>query len=248
MVSGLATMIAMPPGLSLAETITAVAEERRRLADWLATLTEEQWRTPSLCSAWTVRDIVAHLTTTTRLTVPIVVREAIRARGSFDRMEVNMAAARAARYSTTELIDQLHDSAQSSRRFPGSSALDPLMDLVIHAQDVARPLGLSYSSPAHVVTACLTHVVDNRFMGAPRRVKGLRLVSTDSGWSHGSGSEVHGPDQDLLLAMSGRPAGLDALTGPGAAVLRERLQPVRTRIRTRHSHAADTVRGRAADR
>jgi uncharacterized protein (TIGR03083 family) len=135
-----------------------------------------------------------------------------------------MAAARARRYSTTELIDQLQRSAQSSRRFPGSSALDPLMDLVIHAQDIARPLGLSYSSPARVVTACLTHVVDNRFMGAPKRVRGLRLTSTESGWSHGSGIEVHGPDLDLLLAISGRPAGVDALTGSGAAVLRERLR------------------------
>jgi uncharacterized protein (TIGR03083 family) len=139
-------------------------------------------------------------------------------------MEVNMAAARAARYSTTELLDQLHRSAESSRRFPGSSALDPLMDLVIHAQDIARPLGLSYSSPARVVTTCLAHVVDNRFMGAPGRVKGLRLVSTDSQWSHGFGSEARGPDQDLLLAISGRPAGLDTLTGSGADILRERLR------------------------
>jgi uncharacterized protein (TIGR03083 family) len=215
----------MPPPPSPAEITAAVGAERRSLAAWSTRLTDEQWRTPSLCAAWTVRDVLAHLTTTTRLTVPLVAREAVRARGSFDRMEVTMAAARAARYSTAELVDQLHRSAGSSRRFPGSSPLDPLMDLVIHAQDVARPLGLPYVSPGRVVTACLTHVVGNRFMGAPRRVRGLRLVSTDLPWTHGSGPEVHGPGLDLLLAMSGRPAGAHALAGPGADVLRERLSP-----------------------
>ena len=210
--------------LSRAEITSAVGEERRRLADWMATFTTEQWKTPSLCSAWTVRDVLAHLTTTTRLTVRTVAREAIRARGSFDRMEVNMAAARATRYSTAELIEQLHQSAESTRRFPGSSPLDPLMDLVIHAQDIARPLGSTCSPPARVVTTCLAHVAANPFMGAPKRVEGLRLVSIDSPWTHGSGREVQGPGLDLLLAISGRPAGLHALIGPGVDVLRERLQ------------------------
>lgn len=223
--SSLRVMTAQPPPLSPGEIASAVRDERRRLADWLTNLTTEQWQTPSLCSAWTVRDVLAHLTVTTRLTVPLLVREAVKARGSFNRMEVNMAADRAARHSTAELIEQLRHSAESDRRFPGSAPLDPLMDLVIHGQDIARPLGLPYRSPAHVVTACLTYVAGNSFMGGPKRVKGLHLLSTDSSWSHGTGMEVRGPDEDLLLAVSGRPAGLDALTGPGVAVLGERLHP-----------------------
>ncbi|WP_432487454.1 maleylpyruvate isomerase family mycothiol-dependent enzyme [Kineococcus sp. SYSU DK018] len=218
-------MSVVPSPLTLSETTAAVADERRRLADRAATLTEEQWRTPSLCPAWSVRDVIAHLTTTTRLSVPLLVREAIKARGSFDRMEINLAAARAQRYSTAELLEQLRQSADSTRRFPGSSPLDPLMDLVIHAQDIARPLQLSYSSPARVVTACLAHVAGNRFMGGPERAAGLHLISTDSPWTHGTGQPVHGPDLDLLLVLSGRPAGLAALSGPGVEVLRERLQP-----------------------
>ncbi len=38
-----------------------VAAERRAIADLLDTLTPEQWETPSLCGAWTVRDLAAHL-------------------------------------------------------------------------------------------------------------------------------------------------------------------------------------------
>ncbi|GAA2539420.1 maleylpyruvate isomerase family mycothiol-dependent enzyme [Pseudonocardia hydrocarbonoxydans] len=212
-----------PPTLPRAAVDAAVADERRRLADLVDGLTDPQWRTPSLCAAWTVRDVVAHLTTTTRITVPGLVVAAVRARGDFDRMEVQMAAQRAAAYSTAELVAQLRASADSARRFPGSVPMDPLMDLVIHAQDIARPLGLPYASPPEVVAASLAYVATSRFMGGPRRLAGLRLVSADTGWTLGTGPELRGPDTDLLLVASGRAAGLDALDGPGVAVLAGRL-------------------------
>ena len=97
------------------------------------------------------------------------------------------------------------------------------MDLVIHAQDIARPLGLPYASPPEVVAASLAYVATSRFMGGPRRLAGLRLVSADTGWTLGTGPELRGPDTDLLLVASGRAAGLDALDGPGVAVLAGRL-------------------------
>ena len=34
--------------------------ERADLADFLATLSPQQWDTPSLCAEWTVKDVVAH--------------------------------------------------------------------------------------------------------------------------------------------------------------------------------------------
>ena len=107
-----------PSALSPAEVDAAVADERHRVADLVADLPDEQWTTPSLCAAWTVRDVVAHLTVTTRMTVPRLVRAAVRARGSFDRMEIDLAAQRAAAYSTDELVAQLRESAGSTRRFP----------------------------------------------------------------------------------------------------------------------------------
>lgn len=38
-----------------------VDEGRHRLITDLTGSTEEQWRTPSLCVGWTVRDVTAHL-------------------------------------------------------------------------------------------------------------------------------------------------------------------------------------------
>jgi uncharacterized protein (TIGR03083 family) len=210
-------------GFLRADVDQAVSAERRRLADHVADLTDEQWATPSLCAAWTVRDVIAHLTVTTRLTVPRLLRAAVRARGSFDRMEVGLAAERAVAYTTVDLVAQLRESAGSTRRFPGSTPMDPLMDLVIHGQDIARPLGRRYVSPPEVVAACLAYVATNRFMGGPRRLSGVRLVSTDTRWTLGDGAELRGPDIDLLLVAAGRRAGLAALDGPGVAVVSERL-------------------------
>jgi uncharacterized protein (TIGR03083 family) len=212
------------PVLSAAAAEEAVSAERVRLADRVADLTDEQWATPSLCRGWTVRDVIAHLTVTTRMTAWGVVRAAVRARGSFDRMAVDLAAARASAFTTDELVAQLRESARSRRRMPGSGPVDPLMDLVIHGQDIARPLGLRHASPPEVVAACLAYVSASRFMGGPARLAGVRLVSTDTGWTSGEGSELRGADVDLLLVPAGRRAGLDALAGPGAAVVDERLR------------------------
>jgi uncharacterized protein (TIGR03083 family) len=211
-----------PPVLLRPAVDAAVAAERHRVADLVADLTDEQWATPSLCAAWTVRDVVAHLTVTTRLTVPRLLWAAVRARGSFDRMEVDLAAQRATA-CPAELVAQLRESAASTRRFPGSTPMDPLMDLVVHGQDIARPLGRRHVSPPDVVAACLAYVATNSFMGGPRRLAGLQLVSTDTGWTHGDGAELRGPDIDLLLVAAGRRAGLDGLEGPGAEVLAARL-------------------------
>ena len=212
-----------PPALPRAAVDEAVSAERCRLAEHVADLTDEQWATPSLCAAWTVRDVIAHLTVTTRVTVPRLLRAAVRARGSFDRIAVDLAAERAAAYTTAELVAQLRESAGSTRRILGSAPMDPLMDLVIHGQDVARPLGRRYVSPPEVVAACLAYVAVNTFMGGPQRLSGVRLVSTDTGWTLGDGAELRGPDVDLLLVAAGRRAGLDALDGPGTVVVAERL-------------------------
>jgi uncharacterized protein (TIGR03083 family) len=44
--------------------------EREALAADLATLTDEQWATRSLCADWTVRDVLGHMTATAKMTPP----------------------------------------------------------------------------------------------------------------------------------------------------------------------------------
>src|SRR5437879_2316502 len=42
--------------------------ERKALAADMDGLTDEQWATPSLCTGWTVRDVLAHMTATAEMT------------------------------------------------------------------------------------------------------------------------------------------------------------------------------------
>jgi hypothetical protein len=73
------------------------------------------------------------------------------------------------------------------------------------------------------VIACLEMYKTTSFpVGTKKRIDGLRLVATDVDWSHGTGPEVTGPALPLLLAMTGRAPGLDALSGAGVATLRSR--------------------------
>jgi hypothetical protein len=57
-------------------------------------------------------------------------------------------------------------------------------------------------------------------------MRGLRLVATDLDWSHGSGPEVRGPGEALMVALAGRPLALAALAGDGVDVLELRLRGV----------------------
>ena len=189
-------------------------DERLSLADLFDSLADHEWQTPSLCEGWTVLHVAAHLTMSTRTTGFVMFTGMLRAMGDFNRMEDNLARARAARFSRAELIAQLRETAGSARRTPGAAPLDPLVDALVHGQDVARPLGRERPMPIEQTVAALEHVRASRFYGARKRFADTRLVATDCDWSAGEGPhELRGPVGDLLMVATGRPAGLAALSG-----------------------------------
>jgi hypothetical protein len=57
---------------------------------------------------------------------------------------------------------------------------------------------------------------------ARKRLRGFHLSATDIDWSVGEGTRIEGPIAALLLLVSGRPAALPQLTGPGISTLRTR--------------------------
>ncbi|WP_433019272.1 maleylpyruvate isomerase family mycothiol-dependent enzyme [Kribbella sp. CA-294648] len=197
------------------EVLRWVEAERLSFADLLDDLADDEWGKDSLCAGWTVLDVAAHLTLSTRLTLGMAVWGAIKARGSFDRMEAELARKRATQFTRTELIEQIRSTAGSDRHAPGSSLHDCLLDALVHGQDIARPLGRPRSMPLEPAIAALEFVRTNKFYGAPKRLRGVRLVATDTDWSAGEGpDELHAPVADLILVATGRPAGLTNATGP----------------------------------
>ena len=99
-----------------------------------------------------------------------------------------------------------------------------LGEVVVHGEDIRRPLGLPDTVADDAANACLQMYTKASFpVGGKKRIGGLRLVTTDTGWSYGAGPEASGPALSLLLAMTGRAAGLDELSGDGAGLLGQRL-------------------------
>ncbi|NEA31425.1 maleylpyruvate isomerase family mycothiol-dependent enzyme [Streptomyces sp. SID13031] len=198
-----------------------VEAERLSFAELLEDLSDDEWAADSLCAGWTVLDVAAHLTLSTRMTRGMSVWGAIKARGSFDRMVAELARRRATQYSRSELTGQIRATAGSDRRAPGAGPLDPLLDVLVHGQDIARPLGRARAMPMEPAIAALEHVRTSAFYGARKRLRGLKLVATDAAWSGGDGTgELHAPLSDLILLATGRPAALPNASGPGAARLR----------------------------
>ena len=146
-----------------------------------------------------------------------MVREGVRARGSFHRLNHDVAVRHAER-STDRLVAELREHA-GSRRLPAVTSYRNIVpDVLVHGQDIAIPLGLDRPMPVAAATAGATRVWT---MGWPfwarRRLRGIRLRATDADWSAGDGdTEVRGPIGALLLLLTGRTgAAVPRLTGPG---------------------------------
>jgi uncharacterized protein (TIGR03083 family) len=191
-----------------------IDEERSRLADLLEELIEPEWRTPSLCAGWTVREVAAHLTLA-HMGMRELLPALVRARGSFDRT-VRDTAIRQARLPVAEYPRRLRAMVGSRRTAPFITELEPLTDILCHAQDITRPLGRPYPMPVDAAVASADRIWCTSFpFWARRRLRGFELVATDAPWRAGDGVRVQGPIAALLLLVSGRPAALTGLTGPG---------------------------------
>jgi len=182
----------------------AIDTERAGLADLLESLSPEELRAPSLCDGWTVRDVGAHLTLAPTMRTGAVLVAFVRARGSFNRMVRDTALVQARR-SPEELVAILRDAVGVHRLAPGQKLKDALFDVLVHGQDIARPLGRTRSMPPQAAVVAADHVWQMGFpFHAQKRMRGRHLVATDVSWSAGSGTEVRAPIDDLVMLMSGR--------------------------------------------
>jgi uncharacterized protein (TIGR03083 family) len=203
------------------DTWPTIHTERRALAADLQTMTRDQWDMPSLCSNWTVRDVLAHMTSAATLTPPSFFGKLIASGFSFDKVQESGVAAQRGS-SPAETLAHFEGVMDSVKHPPGPNTTW-LGEVIVHSEDIRRPLGIKHSYPTDAVVA-VAHFYQgsNMLIGSKRRISGLTLQATDAEWSHGTGPEVAGPILSLVLAMTGRTAALDDLTGDGVATLRTR--------------------------
>ncbi|WP_100470708.1 maleylpyruvate isomerase family mycothiol-dependent enzyme [Mycobacteroides abscessus] len=197
-----------------------VVQERRDLADLLHDLSPEDWEAESLCAGWRVRDVIAHLLYEAASPLKYG-REILRARGSADRLNA-MYVQRAQHWPLRDLRAAFESTIEGgvAARFQPHVAL---ADLLIHHQDIRRPLGRDRVVPEERLQMVLNH--PDPYIHSKRRMRGLRWVATDTDWAHGDGPEIQGPGEALVMAVAARPSALEQLSGPGVALLRKRLIP-----------------------
>lgn len=192
---------------------------RAELADLLDGLTPTQRLQRSLCDAWTVRDVGAHLSLAAVAPLGLVVRTAVRTGFRFDPMIREGTLSWSRGLSDAEVGANLRSLVGNRRLAPGTMWRDPLIDALVHSQDIARPLGVAVTTHPEAAATAADWAWDRTFgfpFMAGRRLRGLRLVATDVDWARGSGAEVRGPVTSLLLLSTGRRTPYDELAGPGA--------------------------------
>ncbi len=204
--------------MSLLEMIAA---ERRRVADFATDLDTDELRAQSLCAEWTVHDVLAHLLMPLVTSTPAFVVAMARSRFDFDRANLALTA-KVSRRTRDEIVAGLRERADHPFKPPGFTHEAPLTDLLIHTQDMARPLGRQVEPPIDAVVLALdfaTGAKAARSFGVPSAVDDLRLRATDTAWSRGEGAEVTGRALDLLLALTSRREALARLEGDGLPAL-----------------------------
>lgn len=201
-----------------------VHAERAALADDLAVLDDEAWFTPSLCSSFTVREVLAHLTASASLSPLRWFSGVVRCRFDFD---AQVATRLAEHLGTTpaETLDRFRAVSTSTTK-PPLPVVAMLGETVVHGQDIRTPLGLHRYYPLEVLTAVAHYYRrSDMVVVAKSRVRDLRLVATDGVFAAGSGALVSGRTLALVMAMTGRGAFCDELDGAGVSTLRARCAP-----------------------
>ena len=201
---------------------STIHAERAALADDLAGLTDAQWSTPSLCSPWTVHEVLGHMTATAKMTPPRFFYKLASSGFRFSAMiarEVAVEASGTPAQGLAEFRAHILDSTA-----PPGPVDSWLGETIVHAEDIRRALGVTHQYPVEAVMRVADfYKRSNIVVGAKSRIEGLTLRATDADWSTGTGREVSGPLLSLVLAMTGRPAALSGLSGEGVPELSARM-------------------------
>ena len=108
----------------------------------------------------------------------------------------------------------------SRARSPGpANPANVMWDILVHAQDIAIPLGIDFPTPPRAGAAAATRIWELRWpfsFGAKRRLGSFALTATDADWTIGTGPEIARPDlRDPAPPDRPHQGGNPLLTGDG---------------------------------
>lgn len=179
--------------------------EREALVDDLRDLTNEQWQSPSLCEGWSVHDVVAHLTDDAKATKPAFILSLLAARFDFHRL--NQRGVDRERQATGAKTLAAFDAVKQRTTSAPAPLASRLVEVIVHGEDIRRPLDIEHTYPVEAIAEALRYQVTTSEStgGAKQKVRGRKLVATDTDGSHGDGPEISAPILELLMCACGRP-------------------------------------------
>ncbi len=202
-------------------------EEMAAISEFLHELGPEEWDHPSLCDGWRVRDVISHMCIGYTTPMPSMLAKVARRGFNVPKASLEESVAYGTAHSPAEILAVFDAIRRDGIRKGIARVIKPdegLVDHLIHHQDIRRPLGRPRPMPEDRLAAALGVLPGlGGFVGAKKRVAGLRLVADDLGWTAGDGPEVTGPGEAILLAASGRGVALAELGGEGLGTLRQRV-------------------------
>ena len=204
------------------DSMSLAEQERAEFVGLLKSLTPEQWQAKSLCSGWSVYDVVAHVISYDELDPRALLGRVTRA--GFTVARANALGVADYRGRSPEdliaLVEKYGRPCGLPSMFGGMIALT---DCMIHQQDIRRPLGLPREIPAERIAPVLRFALFAPPIRGIVKIWGVRAIATDLDWSFGFGPEVRGKAEALLMAIAGRRGILPELSGPGVAKLTPRI-------------------------
>lgn len=202
---------------------TSITTGRESFADYLSTLTPDDWDRPSLCADWTVKGVAAHMLVIPTMSKGQVFRSFLSSGFNLDKMNARLVERLTGEMASDEIAAATRQSAGSRTMPPGLKLPGVFSELVIHSSDISEAIAKPFDLPIEDHVAGLEHMKDVQpVLGCKKRIEGLQLSTTDAEWSTGSGPLVEGPAKQLLLAMTGRTSAFDSLSGDGVATMRSR--------------------------
>lgn len=203
-----------------AEVWQTTIEARRTLAAHLAEIDPADWDRPSLCGGWSVKDVAAHV-----LMHPsfrwgdfpgMLARNVGRGYNTMIDRETRR---RSATMTREDILADFARFADSHHHVPTTTSIEPMLDLLVHTQDIVRPLGRSQEMPPVAAAVSADRALLLARLTGWQAARKLHLVATDIDWTHGKGPAIEGPMQELLMIATGRAPDPALVSGEGLALV-----------------------------
>jgi uncharacterized protein (TIGR03083 family) len=204
------------------DTWEAITADRLTLANYLDSLSAEEWAAPSWCAGWSVKDVVAHLLVSPTMSKGQIFRAFAGSGFNLDKMNAKVVAGSRSTPGSA-MAEKLRSTAGVHSAPPGLKPIGVLAETQVHAADIAGAVGRPIAFPAAHAVMTLDYLKTVKpVLGCKDRIVGLSLRATDAGWSTGAGPLVEGSAQALMAAMTGRKQAVSSLSGDGVETLKSR--------------------------